>query len=146
MGPCNFCGFCGGFGCYMYSKASPNVNILPALRQKPNFELRANAHVLRVNLDSTGRSARGVTYVDAQGREIEQAADLVILSAFQFHNVRLMLLSGIGKPYDVATSQGTVGRNFCLSEHGNGEGRVWAGRAHQSVNSPVSPPTGRMRR
>ena len=65
---------------------------LPALRQKPNFELRANAHVLRVNLDSTGRSARGVTYVDAQGREIEQAADLVILSAFQFHNVRLMLL------------------------------------------------------
>jgi gluconate 2-dehydrogenase alpha chain len=118
MGPCNFCGFCGGFGCYMYSKASPNVNILPALRQKPNFELRANAHVLRVNLDSTGRSARGVTYVDAQGREIEQAADLVILSAFQFHNVRLMLLSGIGKPYDVATSQGTVGRNFAYQNMG----------------------------
>jgi gluconate 2-dehydrogenase alpha chain len=118
MGPCNFCGFCGGFGCYMYSKASPNVNILPALRQKPNFELRANAHVLRVNLDSTGRKARGVTYVDAQGREIQQAADLVILSAFQFHNVRLMLLSGIGKPYDVATGHGTVGRNFAYQNMG----------------------------
>lgn len=34
MGPCNFCGFCSGYACYMYSKASPNVNILPALRQK----------------------------------------------------------------------------------------------------------------
>jgi gluconate 2-dehydrogenase alpha chain len=27
MGPCNFCGFCSGYACYMYSKASPNVNI-----------------------------------------------------------------------------------------------------------------------
>jgi gluconate 2-dehydrogenase alpha chain len=43
MGPCNFCGFCSGYVCYMYSKASPNVNILPALRQVPNFELRPNA-------------------------------------------------------------------------------------------------------
>jgi gluconate 2-dehydrogenase alpha chain len=112
MGPCNFCGFCGGYGCYMYSKASPNVNILPALRLKPNFELRPNSHVLRVNLDATGKRATGVTYVDAQGREIEQKADLVIVSAFQLHNVRLMLLSGIGQPYDPATGTGTTGKNF----------------------------------
>lgn len=36
----------------------------------------------------------------------------MILSAFQFHNVRLMLLSGIGEAYDPATGSGTVGRNF----------------------------------
>ena len=112
MGPCNFCGFCGGYGCYMYSKASPNVNILPALRLKPNFELRPNSHVLRVNLDATGKHATGVTYVDGQGREVEQKADLVIVSAFQLHNVRLMLLSGIGQPYDPATGTGTTGKNF----------------------------------
>jgi gluconate 2-dehydrogenase alpha chain len=64
MGPCNFCGFCSGYVCYMYSKASPNVNILPAL--PPNFELRPNAHVLRVNR-RTKRKATGVTYIDAQG-------------------------------------------------------------------------------
>ncbi len=34
MGPCNFCGFCSGYACYMYSKASPNLNILPALRME----------------------------------------------------------------------------------------------------------------
>ncbi|MGP4131065.1 GMC family oxidoreductase [Pantoea tagorei] len=50
MGPCNFCGYCSGYACYMYSKASPNVNILPALRQEPKFELRNNSYVLRVNL------------------------------------------------------------------------------------------------
>lgn len=38
--------------------------------------------------------ATGVNYVDAQGR-LKQPADLVILGAFQFHNVHLMLLSGI---------------------------------------------------
>ncbi|WP_034945904.1 GMC family oxidoreductase [Erwinia oleae] len=112
MGPCNFCGYCSGYACYMYSKASPNVNILPALRQETKFELRENANVLRVNLTADKKRATGVTYVDALGREIEQPADLVILSAFQFHNVHLMLLSGIGKPYDPVTNQGTVGRNF----------------------------------
>lgn len=112
MGPCNFCGFCSGYACYMYSKASPNLNILPALRQTPLFELRANCNVLKVNLDSDGRQATGVTYVDAQGREIVQPAKLVIISAFQFHNVRLLLLSGIGKPYDPRTGEGVVGKNF----------------------------------
>jgi len=112
MGPCNFCGYCSGYACYMYSKASPNVNILPALRQEPKFELRENANVLQVNLTADKKRATGVTYVDALGRQIEQPADLVILSAFQFHNVHLMLLSGIGKPYDPQTNEGTVGRNF----------------------------------
>ncbi|MYM52687.1 c-type cytochrome [Pseudomonas aeruginosa] len=112
MGPCNFCGFCSGYACYMYSKASPNLNILPALRQTPLFELRANCNVLKINLDSDGRQATGVTYVDAQGREIVQPAKLVIISAFQFHNVRLLLLSGIGKPYDPRTGEGVVGKNF----------------------------------
>ncbi|MBN0847845.1 GMC family oxidoreductase, partial [Pseudomonas aeruginosa] len=100
MGPCNFCGFCSGYACYMYSKASPNVNILQALRQEKRFELRTNANVLKVNLTDDKSRATGVTYVDGQGREMEQPADLVIIGAFQFHNVHLMLLSGIGKPYN----------------------------------------------
>lgn len=112
MGPCNFCGFCGGYGCYMYSKASPNVNIMPVLKQQPLFELRPNSQVLKVELDNTKKRATGVTYIDAQGREVFQPADLVIMGAFQFHNVHLMLLSGIGQPYDPKTGQGVVGKNF----------------------------------
>ncbi len=112
MGPCNYCGYCERFGCFMYSKASPQTTILPALLKRPNFELRTQSQVIRVNLDSTGKKATGVTYIDAQGREVEQPADLVILSAFQLHNVRLLLLSGIGKPYDPQTGTGVVGRNY----------------------------------
>ncbi|HBI69446.1 MAG TPA: GMC family oxidoreductase, partial [Massilia sp.] len=40
MGPCNACGFCSDYGCLNYSKASPNVNILPVLRTRENFTLR----------------------------------------------------------------------------------------------------------
>lgn len=42
------------------------------------FELRTNANVLKVNLTDDKSRATGVNYVDAQGREIEQPADLVI--------------------------------------------------------------------
>jgi len=112
MGPCNFCGFCSDYGCLNYSKASPNVCIMPVLRQRKNFELRTLAQVLKVNLDGDKKRATGVTYLDAQGRETEQPADLVVLCAFSLYNVHLMLLSGIGTPYDPATGVGTVGRNY----------------------------------
>ncbi|MDQ2185083.1 GMC family oxidoreductase [Alcaligenaceae bacterium A4P071] len=118
LGPCNFCGFCENYGCYMYSKASPQTTILPVLLKKPNFELRTRAHVIKVNLDSTGNKAVGVTYIDAQGREVDQPADLVILSAYQMHNVRLLLLSGIGQPYDPKTGEGTVGKNYAYQMNG----------------------------
>jgi len=112
LGPCNFCGFCEGYGCYMYSKASPQTSILPALKLKKNFTLKPKSHVLKVNTDSTGKVATGVTYVDPQGREIFQPAKLVLLCAFQMHNVRLLLLSGIGKPYDPESGEGVVGKNY----------------------------------
>ncbi|WJF89174.1 GMC family oxidoreductase [Paraburkholderia bonniea] len=118
LGPCNFCGFCERFGCYMYAKAAPQTTIIPALMKKPNFELRTQAYVTRVNLDSTGKKATGVTYIDAQGREVEQPAELVVLSAYQFHNVRLLLLSKIGQPYDPKTGRGTVGKNYAYQMNG----------------------------
>lgn len=110
--PCTYCGFCEKFGCGNYSKSSPQTTVLPVLMRKKNFELRTHSEVLRVDLDSTRTRARGVTYIDAQGREFEQPAQLVILCAYVLQNVRLLLLSGIGQPYDVATGGGVIGRNY----------------------------------
>ncbi len=112
LGVCTYCGFCERFGCYNWSKSSPLNTVLPIALRNPNFELRCESHVTRVNMSKDGKTATGVTYVDANGVETVQPADLVLLCAFQFHNVRLMLLSGIGKPYDPASGQGVVGRNF----------------------------------
>lgn len=112
MGECTYCGFCEWFGCGNYSKASPQTTIFPVLLKKDNFSYCTHCEVTRINLDSTGKRATGVNYVDAQGREFEQPAKLVITCAFAQHNVRLLLLSKIGTPYDPVTNTGVVGRNY----------------------------------
>lgn len=98
MGQCTMCGYCNDFGCYAGAKASPQTTILPVIRPRENFELRTHAHVTKINLDSTGKKATGVTYIEAGGQEVVQPADLVICTAFQLHNVKLLLVSGIGRP------------------------------------------------
>jgi gluconate 2-dehydrogenase alpha chain len=112
LGPCTFCGFCERFGCGNYSKASPQTTVLPLLMQRTSFEARTECEVTRINLDSTGKRATGVTYVDTNGDEWEQPAEIVFLCAFQMFNVQLLLLSGIGQPYDPASGKGVIGRNF----------------------------------
>ncbi len=112
LGQCTFCGFCEWFGCANYSKATPQTTILPVLLRKDNFEARTECEVTRINLDRAGKRATGVTYVNSSGEEFEQPADLVLLCAFQLFNVQLLLLSGIGTPYDPRTGQGQIGRNF----------------------------------
>jgi gluconate 2-dehydrogenase alpha chain len=112
LGPCTYCGFCEWFGCGNYSKASPQTTLLPVLVRRPNFEARTLCEVSRINLDNAGKRATGVTYVDSSGEEWEQPADLVLLCAFQLFNVHLLLISGVGTPYDPNTGQGTIGRNY----------------------------------
>ena len=112
MNPCVYCGFCERYGCEHGAKSSPQTVILPVLMKNPNFELRTESQVLRINLDSSGKKATGVSYMDAQGREFEQPASLVLVTAFAFNNARMLLLSGIGKPYNPVTEKGVVGRNY----------------------------------
>ncbi len=112
MGMCTYCGYCEWFGCGNYSKSSPQACVFPVLLGRGNFELRAHSEVTRVNLTPDKRRATGVTYVDLAGREFEQPADIVLLCAYAQHNVHLLLLSGIGTPYDPNTKQGAVGRNY----------------------------------
>jgi gluconate 2-dehydrogenase alpha chain len=112
LNACVFCGFCERYACEHYAKSVPQTVILPVLLANPNFELRTGCQVQRINLDSSKKLATGVTYIDAVGREFEQPASLVITSAFAINNIRMLLLSGIGTPYDPATGQGVVGRNY----------------------------------
>ena len=118
LGPCNFCGFCERFGCINYSKSAPQTCILGALKHKPNFSYRTHAEVIRVELAADKKTATGVTYVDEKGEEVFQPADLVILAAYQFYNVHLLLLSGIGKPYVAETGEGVVGKNYAYQMTG----------------------------
>jgi gluconate 2-dehydrogenase alpha chain len=112
LGACTYCGFCEKFGCGNYSKASPQTTVLPYLLRKSNFTLKTESEVLRVELTPDRKRATGVSYVTSAGEEFFQPAEIVVLSAYVLHNVRLMLLSGIGVPYDPKTGEGVVGKNY----------------------------------
>ena len=118
LGQCIRGGFCTSHACSQGAKASPITTIIPALLKQDNCEIRPLSNVIKVNLDSDRKRATGVTYLDASGREFEQPADIVVLAAYTFNNVRLMLLSGIGTPYDPVANKGVVGRNYSYQSHG----------------------------
>jgi len=112
-GGCTYCGFCGRFGCMVGAKAQPSNLLLPIIQKRKNVSLRTGAWVRRVLFEATPKPvARGVTYIDASGEEILQPASLVFLASWTFSNTRLLLLSGIGEPYDSSTGRGTVGSNL----------------------------------
>jgi len=114
LGACQYCGHCDRFICEAQAKGAPNVLLYPMLEKRPGFELRRFCHVLEVKYDAAAGRATGVRYVDLiSGEEYFQPADIVVLSAFTLTNTRLLLLGGIGQPYDPATGRGVVGRNFC---------------------------------
>ena len=112
LGKCTYCGFCEKFGCGNYSKASPQTTVLPYLLQKPNFALKTECEVLRIELTPDKKRATGVTYVTSAGEEFFQPAEMVFVGAYILQNVRLLLLSGIGKPYDPKSGTGVVGKNY----------------------------------
>lgn len=122
LGACDYCGFCERFGCHVGAKASPIVTVIPHALQSGRVEIRQFSNVFRLNHQDG--SVTSVSYYDANGIEQEQPADLVIMGAWVLENVRLLLLSGIGEPYDPNTGKGVVGRNYTYQLGGAG-GTVW---------------------
>jgi gluconate 2-dehydrogenase alpha chain len=114
FGACQYCGFCQRFGCEANAKGSPHITVIPIAMRNPNFELRTHAWVTKVLKDASGKRVTGVTYTNVlNGEEFEQPAAMVLLCAYAINNVHLMLLSGIGQPYDPVSQQGVIGKNYC---------------------------------
>jgi gluconate 2-dehydrogenase alpha chain len=87
LAPCQYCGHCERFICEANAKASPELLLYPMLLKRKGFELRLRAHVLDVDYDRKAKRVTGVRYLDLQtGKEYEQPADVVILSAFNLMN------------------------------------------------------------
>jgi gluconate 2-dehydrogenase alpha chain len=90
------------------------MTVIPIAMRNPNFELRTNSWVTKVLKDSDGKRVTGVTYTNVlNGEEFEQPAGIVLLCAYAINNVHLMLLSGIGEPYDPVAQKGVIGKNYC---------------------------------
>ena len=109
---CQYCGFCENFGCEYGAKADPVVTVIPVAKETGNLDLRTHSNVVEVLND--GNKATGVRYINTiTGEEFEQPADVVIVTSYVFNNVRLLLNSGLGTPYNHETGEGTIGKNYC---------------------------------
>ncbi len=120
---CVYCGHCNHYGCHVNAKASTLHTAIPVALQTGNLDLRTNCKVAGITSDDRGM-ATGVRYFDPNGVLQEQRARVVILSAFVFEHVRLLLLSkDNGKRFKkgLANSSGLVGKCF----FGHGDMRVY---------------------
>lgn len=125
---CLYCGFCTRFGCEVDAKSSPQNTHLPVALETGRYEVRLGAKVTRIETDSSGH-ATGVTYVDADGGEHFQPAEVVVASAFTLENSRLLLLSRGGKhPDGIGNDRGRVGRNYTYQIYPAPVTGVFAGR------------------
>lgn len=111
LNACQYCAFCSSNYCEFGAKADPLITVIPTAQKTGNFELRTNAKVIRILHD--GEKASSVLYQDTRtGEYFEQPAEIIVLTSYTFNNVRLLLLSEIGKPYDPVSGTGVIGRNY----------------------------------
>jgi gluconate 2-dehydrogenase alpha chain len=125
-GSCTYCGFCERFGCEVGAKADPTVTVIPVALKTGKFKIIDYANAFAIKND--GKHAQSVLYYDSMGRVQEQPADVIVLGAWVFNNVRLLLTSKLGKPYDPVSKSGVVGKNYAYQTGGGGASGWFANR------------------
>jgi choline dehydrogenase-like flavoprotein len=150
---CNNCGFCNGFGCPINARGGAAISFLHEALTR-GAELRTRCMVRRVDVTRDGRSARGVTYIDADGREHTARADIVVLAPSAIETARLLLLSANAQhPDGLGNRSGQVGRNLMFHHFTTGVGlfteriHAWRGPATTfTCDDFVGPVSGRAAR
>ncbi len=113
---CIYRGFCIQ-GCKVGAKQSTLISHIPDALTR-GAEIRDRCMVARINMGNN-RAVTGVTYFDADGREHEQRAKLVIVCGYSIETPRLLFNSACaGHEQGLANSSGTLGR-YLMTQAGN---------------------------
>ena len=108
---CTYCSFCSRQGCHVGAKGSTFATVLPPALASGRLEIRTECRAMRVTTDERG-IATGVEYLTHDGMHF-QPAHVVVLAAYTFENVRLLLLSrGPCCPAGLGNNAGQVGRYY----------------------------------
>lgn len=108
---CRQLGFCFQ-GCRMGAKWSTLYTEIPKAESTGNFELRAQAHVLKITHNKAGL-VDGVIYVDANGQQQQQKARIVCVAGNSIESPRILLNSASSTFTEgLANSSGQVGKNY----------------------------------
>jgi choline dehydrogenase-like flavoprotein len=113
----NWTGFWNQYGDPGTTRSNALTTFVPEALTTGNFEVRADSYVREITLRRDGR-AKGVVYIDADGREVEQEAEVVILAQGAIESARLMLMSKSNLfPDGLGNSSGMVGKNATFHEY-----------------------------
>jgi choline dehydrogenase-like flavoprotein len=113
--PCNYCGYCGNYGCEIGAKSSVLAAFIPQAEATGKCTVRAKSMVTEVVLDANGR-ATGARYLDENGAMHEAKARVVVVSCTAIESARLLLNSKSSLfPQGLANTNGLVGRNMIFS-------------------------------
>ena len=108
---CQQSGFCFQ-GCKFAAKWSTLYTEIPKGEETGKMEVRANAHVLKIEHDDTGK-VTGVLYADKDGNQHLQKARIVALAGNSIESPRLLLNSASSMfPDGLGNSSGQVGKNY----------------------------------
>jgi choline dehydrogenase-like flavoprotein len=98
-------------GCAQGAKASTDITYLP-VAVRAGVEVRTRARVREITVGADGM-ASGVVYYDADGVEVFQPAEVVIMACNGVGTPRILLNSKSGRfPNGIANSSGLVGKNL----------------------------------
>ena len=107
-------------GCAQGAKASSDITYFPAA-QRGGVEVRTRCRVREITVGPDGM-ATGVVYYDADGKEVFQPSEIVIMACNGIGTPRILLNSVSGKfPNGIANSSGLVGRNLMFHPYA----RIW---------------------
>lgn len=114
--PCNYCGYCGNFGCEIGAKSSVLAALIPRAEATGNCRVIPKAMVTEIAIGADGR-ASGVRWLDQEGQLHEQRARAVVVACGAIESARLLLNSRSSNlfPNGVANSSGLVGKNLIFS-------------------------------
>lgn len=106
-----------GLGLQTPDRWMPMWELVPSALATGRLDLRTRCRVLRVLSSPDGRVS-GVEYVDPDGRIRIQRAPKVILAAYTFETVRLLLLSRDGRhPNGMGNNAGQLGQHFMTKQY-----------------------------
>ena len=116
---CLYHGFCNRGGCHVDAKNGTAVTTIPRAEQTGRFRVVTRAHVTAIDVDARGRVA-AVRYL-TDGQEFVQPARAVLLAAYTYENVRLLLLSkSRAFPSGLSNKHSQVGRHYLSHAQGGG--------------------------
>ncbi|MEJ1931314.1 GMC family oxidoreductase [Nostoc sp. NIES-2111] len=120
------------YGCPLGLKSNTWVSLLSPIANNPNFEIRTNCFVTR--LETQGARVSRVVYLDPSGKERSVEGKLVIVACSAIESIRLLKISGLADAeFDRRINQNDLLGKYFLTHCFGGASAIVPNRSDKSM-------------